>query len=106
MVPRLPKQIVDMMATRDMRMHHYLWHQVRNGWLFFDKATQDAIRALGWEPPRPAQRRGADGQTDIAFDNDSGEDFLYMHREMIRTVNSELTRIADPKYPKVTGWTQ
>jgi hypothetical protein len=106
MVTKLPGQIVTMMASRDWRIHHYLWHQVRNGWLFFDAPTQEAIRVLGWEPPRPARRPGANGQPETALDNDSGEDFLYMHRNMIEAVNAELARGGDPGYPAVNGWQQ
>lgn len=104
MASTFPGGVVRILSSRDMRMHHYLWHQVRNGWLFFDDATRQAIRELGWEPPRPAQGPGPNGQPRTLLDNDSGEDFLYMHRQMISTVNAELTRIADPSYPKVEGW--
>lgn len=103
MTPQLPKQVVDLMAQRGWRLHHFLWHEVRNGWLFYDAATQAQIRELGWEPPRPAQRPVGDrGET--ILDNFSGEDFLYMHREMIGTVNKLL--VGNPDYPKVKGWTQ
>lgn len=105
MVPKLPAQVVTMMASREMRMHHYLWHQVRNGFLFFDQGTQKAIRDMGWEPPRPAQRPRADGSVETILDNDSGEDFLYMHRQMIASVNAVLDTAKDPQYPKVQGWT-
>lgn len=106
MAPLLPNAVVKMLATREWRLHHFLWHEVRNGWLFFDAATQAAIRDLGWEPPRPARRPGADGQAETILDNDSGEDFLFMHRQMISTVNDELARISDPNYPRVEGWPQ
>ncbi|HWC12427.1 MAG TPA: hypothetical protein VG455_14550 [Acidimicrobiales bacterium] len=102
--PKLPHEVIVMMADRDVRMHHYLWHQVRNMWLFYDEATRDEIRALGWEPPRPGLRPGPDGRPQIAFDNDSGEDFLYMHRQMIAEVNKVLARVGDPCYPSVMGW--
>lgn len=102
--PALPKPIITMMAQRDHRMHHYLWHEVRNGWLFFDESTRNAIRALGWEPPRPARRPSATGSATPILDNDSGEDFLYMHRQMIALVNQRLHDIGDPNYPKVQGW--
>lgn len=85
-------------------MHHYLWHEVRNGWLFYDQATQAAISALGWAPPRPARRPGANNSAEVIYDNDSGEDFLYMHRQMIALVNQRLSEIADPNYPRVQGW--
>ena len=105
MVPKLPDGIRQMMATREWRIHHYLWHEVRNGWLAFDAATQQAIKQLGWEPPRSARTKpDENGQSQPILHNNSGEDFLYMHRQMIAAVNAELARIADPQYPSVKGW--
>lgn len=104
MTQQLPQHIITMMADRAWRMQHYLWHQVRNRWLFYDAATRQALSHLGWEPPRPSQRPGADGRPVIILDNNSGEDFLYMHREMIKAVNMHLA--GDPQYPRVEGWPQ
>src|SRR6476469_5489227 len=28
----LPHAVVEIMAKREHRMHHWLWHEVRNGW--------------------------------------------------------------------------
>jgi hypothetical protein len=41
----------------------------------------------------------------VQRDNDSGEDFLYMHRQMIATVDRILARVSDPSYPRIVGWT-
>jgi hypothetical protein len=38
------------------------------------------------------------------LDNNSGEDFLYMHRQMIGMVNQRLSEIGSPEYPHVEGW--
>ncbi len=102
--PLLPNQVVTMMAARDVRVHHYLWHQVRNMWLAYDPSTQDQIRAIGWEPPRPAQRVQPDGSLRPILDNASGEDFLYMHRRMIASVNDVLREVGQADYPKINGW--
>ena len=104
MASKIPAKVVDLMAQRGWRMHHYLWHEVRNGWLRYDPATQAKLRQIGWEPPRPARRARPDGSDETILDNNSGEDFLYMHREMIGTVNQILE--GDPTYPKVVGWTK
>lgn len=85
-------------------MHHYVWHEVRNGWLWYPAETQQKIRQLGWAPPRPARRPTATG-SEIMLDNESGEDFLFMHREMIAAVNKVLSGVGDPGYPRVEGWT-
>jgi hypothetical protein len=104
MVPKLPQAVIIMMARREARMHHYLWHQVRNMWLFYDEPTRQAIRNLGWEPPRPALRPAPGGRGAPIYDNNSGEDFLYMHRQMIAAVNAKLAEVGQPDYPKVVGW--
>jgi hypothetical protein len=90
-----------MEAKRPMRLHHMLWHTARNGWERFNETTRHAFEHIGWAPPRPA----LDKQGRVIVDNFSGEDFLFMHRQMIAEVNRELAQIADPAYPKVEGWT-
>jgi hypothetical protein len=97
----LPKPVIEAMADRAVRMHHMLWHAARNGWERFTEAERKVFRDHHWEPPRPS--RTANGQT--LFDNGSGEDFLFMHREMIRTVNEILAELSDPLHPRVVGWT-
>lgn len=102
----LPLGVIKMMAQRARRMHHYLFHQTRNMWIFSDENTKRHIRELGWEPPRPARRPSANGRPQPITDNDSGEDFLYMHRQMIAGVNLKLAEIGDLAYPKIEGWSQ
>jgi hypothetical protein len=95
-----PKQVIDLMASRAHRIHHYVWHQVRNAWHRYPDDVKDAITRLGWNPPRPAFYEG----DVLALDNKSGEDFLYMHRQMIAQVNGVLQRVGDPNYAQVEGW--
>jgi hypothetical protein len=106
MVFDLPQAVVELMAQRAWRMHHYVWHNVRNGWHFFPESTRAALRALGWEPPRPALRLAAGGGRRPIYDNHSGEDFLYMHRGMIAAVNAKLTEVGDPNYQRVEPWSE
>ncbi|MEU0946873.1 hypothetical protein ABZ379_29660 [Streptomyces canus] len=40
----------------------------------------------------------------MELDNGSGEDFLYMHRQMIAEVNEILAEVGDPQHPRVQGW--
>jgi hypothetical protein len=47
-----------------------------------------------------------DPQGNPLRDNDSGEDFLYMHRQMIAMANKVLAQVNDPNYPRVQGWRQ
>ena|SRR5829696_1181371 len=104
---KLPEPVTRMMAARDHRLHHYLWHQVRNLWWDFSDSDKSKISSLGWEPPRKARTQPINPQTgrrDPDYHNDSGEDFLYVHRVMIANVNEKLAEIGDPTYPKVIGW--
>lgn len=102
MTPTLPDEVVQSMASREHRLHHWLWHEVRNKWLTYPEDVQNQIRDMGWEPPRPAQ----DARGRPIVDNDSGEDFLYMHRQMLIEVSRDLSRVNDPKYPRVLVWTE
>ncbi len=101
----LPNQVIIEMAMRSHRIHHYLFHNVRNNWLFYDDDTKNKLRNMGWEPPRPALQEDPTSPTrgSPILDNYSGEDFLFMHREMIKNVNEILAQVHDPQYPKVDG---
>lgn len=98
----LPPEVVERMASREHRLHHWLWHEVRNSWLSYPEDAQQQIRDLGWEPPRPA----LDERRRPILDNDAGEDFLYMHKQMLVDVSRMLARIQDPNYPRVLVWTK
>ena len=102
MIPTLPEQVVNEMAQRQRRFHHYLWHRVRNSWSRLGESERRAIRDinLGWVPPRAA----LDAAGRPLRDNDSGEDFLFMHRRMLAHVNDILARVNRPDYPRVEGW--
>jgi len=95
-----PKEVIEMMARREHRMHHWLWHEVRNNWYQYLRDVQHKIEDLGWRPPRPLfdEALGPD------LCNNAGEDFLYMHRQMIAEVNAVLAQVGDPNYPRVQGW--
>ncbi|MBB6553605.1 Tat pathway signal protein [Nonomuraea rubra] len=92
----LPRQVIEAMADRAVRLHHAVWHASRDTWQRLNEAQRKVYRDHGWEPPRPSLTR----DQQVEFDNGSGEDFLYMHREMIRTVNGILVGSGD----RVVGW--
>ncbi|MFF5363741.1 hypothetical protein ACFY4I_30850 [Streptomyces scabiei] len=101
-----PKPVIDSMADRAMRLHHMLWHTARDDWMIFTPEQQEVFRHHGWEPPRPSwtARDPITGKRRVEFDNGSGEDFLFMHREMIAAVNEILADLGDPQHPRVEGW--
>ena len=87
-IPTLPKIVINFLASREMRINHYLFHNLRNDWNTLDETTKKIISDLGLKPPRPSLY--ANGRR--IRDNNSGEDSLYMHREMIKVVNSKLAK--------------
>lgn len=102
LTPTLPSQVINEMAQRRNRFHHYIWHRVRNTWLRLKEDERQAVRNINpaWEPPRPAR----DKAERPIRDNESGEDFLFMHRQMITLVNEILSEVGDADYPRIKGW--
>jgi hypothetical protein len=88
----LPGYILKMLASRHHRLHHLVWHGTRNMWVKLSPSKRRAIAALGWAPRQPA--RHADGTPCV--DNGSGEDFLFMHRQMLDEVNSRMKKADKP----------
>jgi hypothetical protein len=83
----LPAPVRDMLASRHHRLHHLVWHSTRNLWLNPAAVTEDnakRITELGWAPPRPAVNRFVAP----LVNNGSGQDFLFMHRQMLAEVNT------------------
>jgi hypothetical protein len=91
----IPEPALSILASRHHRLHHLVWHTLRNSWTD-DEAIpppiKQEIRKLGWEPLRPVLSPVGDP----LFGNGSGEDFLYMHRQMVLEVNDLLTEIGKP----------
>ncbi|WP_051160062.1 hypothetical protein [Cyclobacterium qasimii] len=99
---KLPIEVKNEMAKRHHRLAHYLWHSLRGIWERLDQNARNYIVSIypGWEVPRPSNDRlGRPIRT-----NNSGEDFLFMHRQMIGLANSILQSVGNPEYPKVVGW--
>ena len=95
-----PSEIVKILARREMRIHHYLFHGLRNQWNSLDEIAKNSIRKMGWEPPRPSLT----ANNRVIFDNNSGEDFLFMHRQMIKEVNSLLSKGNYSYGKKIVSW--
>jgi hypothetical protein len=86
----LDPHVLAMLASREHRLHHSVWHSVRNMWPFLSDAKKDAIRKLNWQPGEHGRERPA-AKNRIPFtQNGSGEDFLFMHRKMIGMVRDHL----------------
>ena len=93
------KPVRTMMADRYHRLHHCMFHFVRNNWGKLSAAKQADIKALGWDAPRTAMQKAMwdkrTGRNTIfwAITNGSGEDFLYFHRWMIASVDQMLAKV-------------
>src|SRR3954464_2027792 len=69
----IPKEVGEMMAKSEHRMHHWLWQEVRKNWHRYQRDIQQKIDELGWKPPRPVMDESGNPNTK----NDSGEDFFF-----------------------------
>lgn len=81
--PGNDQQWITEFAKRHHRLHHVLWHSLRHRWPLLSETQKTTIQRLGWAPPRVAVEYTNRVSSRPAISNGSGEDFLFMHREMI-----------------------
>lgn len=93
---KLPESVKNGLAQRSMRLHHLLWHTVRNNWHKFNPAEQEVFQHNypNWVPLKPRFVRYPTGL--VMVNNDAGESFLYMHRQMLAIVNNQLSNSGKP----------
>lgn len=96
-----PDSIRTMHASKPMRIRHELWHFVRSAWGHpsFPDEGREILRSLGWDLPSGREPMASDGS--LLLDNYSGEDFLFMHREMIAMTNNLLAEAGERP---ITRW--
>ena len=96
----LPDAVKNFVSSREMRKHHYLWHSCRNNWSRLNQATRNILTNMGWNIERPSRDRNGN----VLRNNNSGQDFLCMHRDMISQINNILAQ-GDYAYgKKIIGW--
>jgi hypothetical protein len=79
---------LSMLASKSHRLTHAVWHTLRLyqiWWTILDDPDKSKIRDLGWYIERPPFTNA--GRLDLT--NGAGEDFLFMHRKMIKMVKDE-----------------
>lgn len=95
-------------AVRDHRVRHSLWHAIRSGLSSNELGEVVNTYGAGWNethPLCPPPENNANSPSDY---NPVGEDFLFMHHQMVRTLRENLlargipciapwTSIPDPK---------
>ncbi|MEY2229847.1 hypothetical protein [Streptomyces sp. BF23-19] len=102
----LPPEMLEMMGSRAHRLHHAIWHGLRDNWAApsdgeISESDKAEITELGWAPPHPNQRPTR-GTVDLREpDNGAGEDFLYMHRQMVQHVRELLSGLG---LPVIQAW--
>lgn len=92
----IPESVRRMQASKSMRLQHELWHYVRAVWSNpdFGEDGRSLLRTLKWDLPGDRSPRSADGH--LLLDNFSGEDFLFMHRDMIAMTDHHLHLAGEP----------
>ncbi|MGV6476976.1 pyoverdine maturation tyrosinase PvdP [Azotobacter vinelandii] len=63
------------------RLFHQVWHACRDRWHRLESTQRQGLRALGWQAGPLGKERDARGKH--RHRNGSGEDFLFMHRDML-----------------------
>lgn len=94
----LIEPVLTVLAGRHHRLHHMVWHTLRNAWwTTLEQEDRDAVTALNWGIARPplTQQGGLD------LTNGAGEDFLFMHRRMIAMVRGVYVEAG---VPAPVGW--
>lgn len=91
----LSPHLIMMLASREHRLHHAVWHSVRNMWPFLSEAKRNAIRKLDWQPGESGHERPAALNRVPFTQNGSGEDFFFMHRKMIAMVRDHLNAMGE-----------
>lgn len=99
----LAKPVIDLMASAEHRFHHALWHASRDEWAGLSAVKRASLQKLGWQPGPIGSERASLGPDRLT--NGSGEDFLFMHRRMVRDVRAldpsarSWTRVPQPVFP-------
>jgi len=97
----LPQSVRKNLAKPEVRLHHLLWHAIRNSWHEFTESERNKIRDNypSWEPkiPRFIAVPSPPNGNGVEINWTAGESFLYMHRKMISLVNKQLSAIGEPE---------
>ena len=81
----LPEKVTGYFAERVHRLHHVVWHGIRNYWNDLKESERYEIVELGWRINGDRAALVSDAErTRPLIGNASGEDFLFFHRQMVR----------------------
>lgn len=91
----LPEDIVKHLSSRLHRLYHYTWHRVRDDWALLEDQEKEKINSLQWGTQRPSLAPRPGDPNRPAVYNGSGEDFFFMHRQMIADINKRLSGLGE-----------
>jgi hypothetical protein len=100
--PDQQKVIDDIFAARAHRMQHAFWHAVRGGLPAKDQTILVSSFGGDWNNPHPLCPPPANNPDDRTY-NPVGEDFLYMHHQMLQMLRTVLTVYGQKC---ITPWTK
>lgn len=82
-------EAIEMLASESHRLRHTIWHTLRRAWRSpgMTPDVRGRLAAKGWDLKDPPLLQS--GGLDLS--NGAGEDFLYMHRRMVRMLNRVYT---------------
>lgn len=91
------QRIIDQtMSSREHRLWHYFWHATRNSWTELSPTQQKFFLKFDprWQPvhllEKPKNAPAADAKVYDPKVNGAGEDFLFMHHQMMSELFSNL----------------
>jgi len=79
----LPAPVVTHFADKVHRLHHAVWHGVREAWDDLSPEDQERLKELDWQIEGGRVALTSSQKTRPALENGSGEDFLFFHRQMV-----------------------
>lgn len=98
----LHAKTIKFLSSRKVRLHHYLWHQIRDTWnTGIDSEQKKLVEHCGWAPKRAA----IDSSSQSIHTEGAGEDFLFMHRQMIESVK-EIQVNSCGDLSAISGWSR
>ncbi len=80
---KLPAKVVAHFADKVHRLHHAVWHGVRESWDDLQAEDQAKLKELDWHIEGNRVALVSSQKTRPALQNGSGEDFLFFHRQMV-----------------------
>jgi hypothetical protein len=99
----LPASVVAHFADKLHRLHHAVWHGIREAWDDLKPEDQAKLKELDWQIEGGRVALISSQKTRPALENGSGEDFLFFHRQMVVHYRMMMTNLGVPmiEWPEI-----